>query len=462
MAMGLIYGGLYAAGLLRAIGNYEPIMPVICQVVVYLFGTIAMLAQLIAALLLFARSPQVVRATSPSIVSLVLVFGVACVGAMPFGDWSIVTFVGFSAVWPIILHFASERASRHSGLSFVECSGYVLAGALMTLIGIGFALASMFDSSPSNASPPDVSLSEEPTPVVELEAATEQPDDILNRLTGHWDIVAEQNGEATVVAKAIASKLEETPWVVRQMFDLKGVLHGIQVTGFDADRSQYHYYRVGVGSASSHFAGTWDAENRSFTWVQQLPDDDSEIIRERIGDALIEATHEIVEDGLVQRSSTFELRRTRSPRQYTRGPAFYKQYEGAWSMTTKTTVGEDSIVLEGRAIFARLPDTALLASLYFNNHSGNLADIQLTYFDGNEKPLRRRWITNPGQPVELKGTPSRDKGKIVWSGSVEEDTVLTITETFIGDDRFVRSLRVESITGEVLMNAQTELHQVEP
>jgi hypothetical protein len=287
------------------------------------------------------------------------------------------------------------------------------------------------------------------------------PNDILSGLAGHWDIVAEQNGEATVVAKVIASQLEKSPWVVRQMFDIEGVLHGIQVTGFDADRSQYHYYRVGLGSAASHFAGTWDADDRSFTWVKQPSGDDGEIMRERVEDARIEATHEIIEDEVVQRSSTFELRRTKPPLEYNWGSPLYKKYEGTWSTNTKASIGDESRESKGRVIFARLPNTNQLVALYFNNSSGNLADIHLVYFDGDEKPLRRRWITNAGDPIELKGTLNEDKQSVVWTGPAGAGDTLELTDDFSGNAQFESRIRLASEAGEALPIATTELHRIE-
>lgn len=356
-----------------------------------------------------------------------------------------------------------------------ELGGYALIGVILLVGGLVFA-ASKLGTSP----PADEQQSKTPQPRIQTEGVgrhesgkaeaplvpdgqieKDRPSAVLNRLAGHWDIVAEQNGEATVVAKVIASQLEKSPWVVRQMFDLEGVLHGIQVTGFDADRSQYHYYRVGLGSAASHFAGTWDADDRSFTWVKHPSGDDGEIMRERVEDARIEATHEIIEDEVVQRSSTFELRRTKPPLEYNWGSPLYKKYEGTWSTDTKVTADEESRETKGRVIFARLPNTNQLVALYFNSPSGNLADIQLVYFDGDEKPLRRRWITNAGDPIELKGTLNEDKQSIVWTGPAGAGDTLELTDDFSGNAQFESRIRLVSEAGEAQPIATTELHRIE-
>lgn len=452
---GLAFGGLYAADLMRTVSNYQPILPIIGKLIVFLFGTLGMLAQLVAALLLFARSPRVVRATSPSVLCLVLIFGVACVAAKPFGEWSMVTFVGLSAIWPVILHLASKRASQRSSLPVPETGGYVIAGVILAGVGIGFVVSHVFASPPTDVSPTKVSLSEEPTPVIKVEAKTEQPGEILNRLVGHWDMFGEQDGEMRFVATVQATKLQKAPWVVWQSFDQEKVLREIQVTGFDATRSEYHHWHVGIGQLASHFVGTWEDDNCSFTWTASKSNGVKVVIRERIEGAIIRGTHERIENGVVQETSEFELRRTQPPLEYYWGSAVYKNYEGTWFTSTDTTIGEDARETTSRVIFTHLPNTTQMAALYFNNHSGNLADIQLVYFDGENKPLRRRWITNEGQPIELTGIFDAESDRIEWKGPLPGGSTMTLTDNFSESELSTTAMKLATNTGEVQIFAKT-------
>ena len=136
---------LYLFGFWENFSHYEPIMPVVCPIVASFLGAIAMLGQMVAAIFLWFRSPKVVSISGQSAGCLVLSFGVASVGALPFNEWSTAILMGFGSVWPIILHFAVKRLFHTSQTrvlqtrTILEIIAYLVAGVFAAIVGLGMA-----------------------------------------------------------------------------------------------------------------------------------------------------------------------------------------------------------------------------------------------------------------------------------------------------------------------------------
>lgn len=136
------FGVLYLLGFLENVGRYEPIVPVICPLTAYFCGAIAMLGQMVAAMLLWFRSPKAVSVSGCSAFCLVLLVGVAIIGALPFNDWFPAILVGLSSVWPTIFYFVVKRLFHISQLrvpgtcSVLESTAYLIAGVCAAVVGM--------------------------------------------------------------------------------------------------------------------------------------------------------------------------------------------------------------------------------------------------------------------------------------------------------------------------------------
>ncbi|QGJ68574.1 Hypothetical protein PBC10988_2350 [Planctomycetales bacterium 10988] len=447
----LAYGSLYGMGTIHTIEHYLAIVPVIGQLVVAAFGTLAMILQLIAALLLLFRSLYTEKLTRPSTLCLVVILGLAVLGAAPFGVWSEVLLVFLSILWPLTLHFVVKRLIHSKPIHPVFNTLIFVWGAILLLITVGIFLVRIdhppfpdFDpiaSFPTEEKTPlvvSLSVEGQPSPLhAPSSLPSDHPDVVLSKFVGRWRISADDNGKASAYGEAISLRLEEEPWVVCQMSDLAGVLRGIQVIGFDQSDASYHYYSCVVGVPSSHYVGQWDASKQEFTWSSPLQEGKQQVvIRESIGETSIRSVHSLVENGVTLNSFKATLDRLPFHPDESWNSPLLDRYEGKYRYESQTTFNEskEEVLNRGLMLFRRLPATHNLVKLYFNEEPGRLADVQFYYHDLATDELMCFWIAGNGQPQRLLGTPSSNHGQVTWQSAPDGEFKMILIDFFSGDE----------------------------